>query len=285
MASKTKLYAAVQPMVVLLLLSIGQPATAFRDPSVKHDLLKSTDAPSRIDLASELHHASINQPEFSTALRIIQNYESSPSCNRFAIHSLIKSCQSLEASSQEPPKGGSIEVVLEEVKSEFAARLAICELTGANAAIPPQCSRLIPSHAHCQSSGLGGFFRGTKTRKGGEHELCYPGLTAQQFDQCLRGLESRAQWWTSYSNARQNAVVVCQASRHAIERGMCNRLQSLLYIPNLVYQKRCSQCIETWRKSQQAKRQLFQPLSTKLMADYRRQRGLPPRCGRCKPTM
>ncbi|KAI9925205.1 hypothetical protein MW887_006125 [Aspergillus wentii] len=30
---------------------------------------------------------------------------------------------------------------------------------------------------------------------------------------CLKSLESRPQWWTSYSNSRQNAVVICQAAR------------------------------------------------------------------------
>lgn len=36
--------------------------------------------------------------------------------------------------------------------------------------------------------------------------------------QCLRALESRPQWWTSYSNSRQNAMVICQAARIETER-------------------------------------------------------------------
>ncbi|KAI9827907.1 MAG: hypothetical protein M1826_006213 [Phylliscum demangeonii] len=35
---------------------------------------------------------------------------------------------------------------------------------------------------------------------------------------CLGVLEKKPQWWTSYSNARQNAMVICQAVRSEIEK-------------------------------------------------------------------
>jgi hypothetical protein len=37
-------------------------------------------------------------------------------------------------------------------------------------------------------------------------------------EQCLKTLESRPQWWTSYSNSRQNALVICHASRIETEK-------------------------------------------------------------------
>lgn len=40
--------------------------------------------------------------------------------------------------------------------------------------------------------------------------------------ECLQSLESRPQWWTSYSNSRQNAAIMCQAARADIEKGMLN---------------------------------------------------------------
>ncbi|GKZ81696.1 hypothetical protein AnigIFM56816_006218 [Aspergillus niger] len=43
-------------------------------------------------------------------------------------------------------------------------------------------------------------------------------VTKGQLESCLRSLESRPQWWTSYSNSRQNAVVICQAARFENER-------------------------------------------------------------------
>jgi hypothetical protein len=33
-------------------------------------------------------------------------------------------------------------------------------------------------------------------------------------------LEARQQSWTSYTAARQNALIMCQASREAMDRGM-----------------------------------------------------------------
>jgi hypothetical protein len=49
--------------------------------------------------------------------------------------------------------------------------------------------------------------------------LGYDDIKGQQLGQCLKSLESRPQWWTSYSNNRQNAVVMCQAARGQIEKG------------------------------------------------------------------
>lgn len=37
-------------------------------------------------------------------------------------------------------------------------------------------------------------------------------------EQCLKALESRPQSWTSYSNSRQNAMVVCQAAQIETEK-------------------------------------------------------------------
>ncbi|OCK91563.1 uncharacterized protein K441DRAFT_679545 [Cenococcum geophilum 1.58] len=141
------------------------------------------------DLASMLQNPPVQQREiFSHALRIIRSMELSPSCNHLAALTLINSCQSLEmsakGSSNAKTKG---ELILDEVKSEYAVRLAVCELNGAK-----------ESRSH--------------------DELCYPEAASSQVIQCLRALESRPQSWTSYSNAKQNAVVMCQASRDAIER-------------------------------------------------------------------
>lgn len=43
-------------------------------------------------------------------------------------------------------------------------------------------------------------------------------LPRQDLEQCLKSLESRPQWWTSYSNNRQNAMIICQASRIEAEK-------------------------------------------------------------------
>lgn len=80
----------------------------------------------------------------------------------------------------------------------------MCEIVSAESSMPDSCRSLVPvfdSKAHKPLSQK-------SIRKG-------------QLSQCLQILESRPQWWTSYSNSRQNAVVMCQAARVDIEKGMC----------------------------------------------------------------
>ncbi|KAK5141615.1 hypothetical protein LTR04_002533, partial [Oleoguttula sp. CCFEE 6159] len=141
----------------------------------------------------------------------------SPSCNRIATATLLNSCSSLDA------HGGadksSTESILDEVKSVYAARLAVCELTGAKATIPDQCSSFVPVERDGKRQGFGGFLRRKGRRsKATEYTADYDDITEVQLEQCLRALESRPQWWTSYSNARQNAVIMCQATRSEIEK-------------------------------------------------------------------
>lgn len=170
------------------------------------------------DLASKLQNPPVQQREmFSHALRIIHSMELSPSCNRLAALTLINSCQSLEmsakGSSNAKTKG---ELILDEVKSEYAVRLAVCELNGAKVNIPRECAVFIPSSYACGKFRFRSLFTRQESRS--HDELCYPEAADSHIIQCLRALESRPQSWTSYSNAKQNAVVMCQASRDAIER-------------------------------------------------------------------
>ncbi|OCL08094.1 hypothetical protein AOQ84DRAFT_47348 [Glonium stellatum] len=170
------------------------------------------------DLASMLQNPPIQQREvLSNALRIIHSMESSPSCNRLAALTLINSCQSLELSAKSSINVETrSELILDAVKSEYAARLAVCELISAKANIPRDCSVFVPSSYGCAKFRFRSLF--TQQESHSQNELCYPEASTSQFGQCLQALESKPQWWTSYSNARQNAVVMCQASRDAIER-------------------------------------------------------------------
>ena len=88
------------------------------------------------------------------------------------------------------------------MRSLYAARLAICEIIKADSGIPEQCDLIMQR---------------TASFKGGRASLS--NTSKQQLGQCIQSLESRPQWWTSYSNSRQNAVVICQAARVDIEKG------------------------------------------------------------------
>jgi hypothetical protein len=91
---------------------------------------------------------------------------------------------------------------MEDVRSIYAAQLAICEIVSAETAIPQSCKSLA-------------LFPELKSHR----ELSSKSVRKDHLSQCLQSLESRPQWWTSYSNSRQNAVVMCQAAREDIEKG------------------------------------------------------------------
>ena len=88
------------------------------------------------------------------------------------------------------------------MRSVYAAQLAMCEIVSAGSAVPQACKSLDVSpgvNIH-QTSG-------------------FKYIRRDQLGLCLQSLESKPQWWTSYSNNRQNAMVICQAARVDIEKG------------------------------------------------------------------
>lgn len=174
----------------------------------------------------------IHRPEaFTQALHILTALESAPSCNRLATANLIDSCQSLGS-----PNNANHHIVftLDEVKSTFAARLAVCELQGAHAAIPSQCSTLLPDGRKPESRSLRCLLPKSDCSNEKKSDM-FSTTTVGELNHCLAALESRPQWWTSYSNARQNAVVMCHAARIEIEKGMNFKSSSLTAFANANY--------------------------------------------------
>jgi len=155
-----------------------------------------------------VHHGDV----FSQAIRIIHDYDRAPSCHRVATKALLDSCQSLE------PADRSANLALDLVKSAFAARLAICELNGAGAAVPTECMSMIPKASDDQSLLCRSTGYHCDSREKPKPD--FSPISQPETNACLRALESKPQWWTSYSNARQNAVLMCHAAREQIEHGM-----------------------------------------------------------------
>lgn len=149
---------------------------------------------------------------YSQALDLLDALQSSPSCIRLATSTLLISCQTIDENTSV-----AIEPALDEIRSLYAARLALCELSSAGLSIPPECTLLhvgIDSDAnklhHHQLMG-----ESTAQSSNSQHKV-----GTLQIRKCLQSLESRPQWWTSYSNSRQNAAIMCQAARADIEKGM-----------------------------------------------------------------
>ena len=168
---------------------------------------------------SSKNHA--EQPEiFTNAMKFISSMEASPSCHRLATTTLLRSCRSIRPPDDRSEENlGTVER-LNRVKSLFAARLAVCELTDANAVIPRQCNSL----QFREDSDKGSVMKRFTTRD--KYYKAHDKVIEDDYNDsnlevssCLGALESRPQWWTSYSNARQNAVVMCEATRSEIEKG------------------------------------------------------------------
>lgn len=176
-----------------------------------------------VNIEDELNHQAnnflrhpIHQPEvYTKAVSILESFESSPSCHRLAALALINSCQSLDSSA-------SAEVHLTEIREEYAAKLAMCELMSAKVSMPPRCMPFVATESSCQpKNDMARLFRrrSVKSEKHTPGQPCYPEVSYGQVKDCLSVLHSRPTWWTSYSNANQNAMILCQASRGSIEKG------------------------------------------------------------------
>ncbi|RAK94990.1 putative nuclear membrane fusion protein Kar5 [Aspergillus ibericus CBS 121593] len=163
-----------------------------------------------INMASLLKSRSQeNDVLFSEALVLLESMNSSPSCNRMAVSKLVASCESI--SGRPESADSSTFVTLEHVRSLYAARLAICELNEAGAVVPTPCLSITVRLP--QKKGIFGLSTNYRPRFNAAESV-----SKGQLETCLKSLESRPQWWTSYSNSRQNAVVICQAARFESER-------------------------------------------------------------------
>ena len=167
---------------------------------------------------------------FDEALRLVTSLQSSPSCTRLAASTLLLSCQSITGPSKDAGHSSlDSEAALDDLKSSYAARLAVCELVGAGTAVPNYCAPLMASDQAKSKQGFRAFLKyGSGQRRA--TDMDYDTVTGIQLGQCLKSLESRPQWWTSYSNNRQNAVVMCQAARAQIEKGERDRSKVRLSI-------------------------------------------------------
>lgn len=163
-----------------------------------------------VDLVSFLSTKSKRHDSiFTEAIHLLESMKSSPSCNRIAATRLVTSCQSIGGKTDDTET--DTHVTLDHIRSLYAARLAICELNGAGTTTPPPCApvTVIPSN----KKGFLGFSNKYKPQVNVAESI-----PADLLEPCLKSLESRPQWWTSYSNSRQNAVVICQASRIETEK-------------------------------------------------------------------
>jgi hypothetical protein len=195
-----KPYLTIAASSTLVLLLSSAP------PAVSHYRSPAADAAPTISVDTLFQHTtSRNHRVITQAVDFVVSMQTAPTCTRMAASHLMNECKLLEA-------------YLDNVKTEYAAKLAVCELLSAqpsNPMPPPNCDILVPTSRACSRGGTWWYPRPETTVN---DRQCYPEIKEYQYVQCLKTLQSSPQYWTSFSNARQNAVVMCQASRDAIER-------------------------------------------------------------------
>ncbi|KAL8715793.1 MAG: hypothetical protein Q9220_000460 [cf. Caloplaca sp. 1 TL-2023] len=166
--------------------------------------VQHTGSSSEIDLPATLRSSIEYQDRtYSDALKLLESMRASPSCNRLAVYTLIRSCQSLDGSAI------SSEGSLEDLKSVYAVQLALCEITEAGTKSPDDCRHFLPSDQSRASHKASNHFN---------QQGLLNGMRKDKLGLCLQSLESRPQHWISYSNNRQNAVVMCQAARKDVDK-------------------------------------------------------------------
>ncbi|KAF2098357.1 hypothetical protein NA57DRAFT_77147 [Rhizodiscina lignyota] len=154
---------------------------------------------------------------FAQAESLIISLRSAPSCHQAATVDLIDSCHSL-GQGYDSTMTKDVEKMLDATRNEYAVKLAACELNSAQASVPKQCARFTPSIEACKDSDWFKSTKGSVQPRQTNDGTCYPHYSLTHVQRCITALSDKAQTWTSYSNARQNAMVVCHASREAIDR-------------------------------------------------------------------
>ncbi|KAF2243777.1 hypothetical protein BU26DRAFT_109008 [Trematosphaeria pertusa] len=185
-------------------------------PAVHNPYPGTTNSTQNLNLVDLLHSSSVeHQKNYVRAIQILEKTNTQPICQRRAAMNLINDCRELE---QQPNHDDSkTEEALEFQKDAYATRLAVCEIDRAKARIPDACSVATLSSEACHQKQGWRFYLQRRSHNS-TTELCYPQASPKQVAACMKALHDKPQDWTSFSNARQNALTMCQASRDAMER-------------------------------------------------------------------
>jgi hypothetical protein len=201
-------------MLAMLLFSffLFLPCMGFQPALKVHDLTSDLTDLSAIELPSNKVRITEGM---HTIIETMHKVEKLPSCQKLASQALLNTCSEIDHATSLKTNQG-IDVMLERSKSIYATRLAICELMDANANIPPSCSPFRPVEHASKFNGFRGFIvngRFTKPAASSSFD------DSRDLDQCSASLSSNPVWWTSYSNARQNAVLLCHSMRAELDKG------------------------------------------------------------------
>lgn len=165
-----------------------------------------------------------------TAIRKFKELETAPSCNKMASSALIYTCATFKGDGEAPD---TTEKALDEEKSLFATRLAICELSDSDdqSLVPSECASFVPTKSNTKKKGWFGYVHEKPIPRYPDYDKA----TRRDRDRCVAALMKSPQTWSSYSNAKQSANQWCPAVRGDIERDEMLQRAGALF-ENLVLQ-------------------------------------------------
>ncbi|KIW04333.1 hypothetical protein, variant [Verruconis gallopava] len=206
-------YIVINLLLALLAFCLNQVLSGTIGSGVDFSSVKSSGKP---NLVMDLKKGKATDTEIhKAAIAFLEEIQGSSSCHQLAAYTLIQVCQSIEGAST------TIDPSLSNAKEEYAAKMAVCELSAARPknqdAVPKQCMDLIPTKTACDTSSSSST------------KICYHPLSRARITACITALRAHPQSWTSYSNAAQNVVNTCHASRvHMNQDEIISRLTAVL---------------------------------------------------------
>ncbi|EXJ72799.1 uncharacterized protein A1O5_03946 [Cladophialophora psammophila CBS 110553] len=150
-----------------------------------------------------------NDPIFEKAIQVVDNLASQSTCHQAAAAQLLITCKTVGTSlSREQGK----HEILERAQSVYAVRVAVCETGEGRAAVPFACKPILDIPQRL------------------DHEIDV--VNSKILASCLEALIAEHYYWTSYSNNRQDANTLCQAT--TIESTRLEALQSYQKLAQLL---------------------------------------------------
>ena len=202
---------------------------------------KLTVSPELMNSTNSAFHNGLNYDRFlgpdskvdstlQTAIRKFSELETAPSCNKMASSALIYVCATFNGDGETPD---TTEKTLDEEKSLFATRLAICELSDSDnqSLVPSECASFVPTKWNTRKKGWFGYVHEKPIPRYPDYDQA----TRRDRDPCVAALMKSPQTWSSYSNAKQSANQWCPAVRGDIERDEMLQRAGALF-ENLVLQ-------------------------------------------------
>ncbi|KAH9827801.1 Nuclear membrane fusion protein Kar5 [Teratosphaeria destructans] len=119
--------------------------------------------------------------------------------------------------SDSSPSSGSDAMLIEEMNL-YASRLAVCEINSAGARIPTACQAFVPTVKNAKKSSFVGYLTGERPSAPRQLYPQYEEATQSNLDQCLAALYAESQTWTSFTNSKQNAAMMCHSMRGEVEK-------------------------------------------------------------------